>query len=86
VNKIKALLEATVPGGLVRNIHTHACQHCPSIHSPDDPECVQIRDRASLEEKIESLFRCAWRSEKACRGYADFIGVTPNDFSCKEAP
>ena len=83
MSKIKALLEAMVPGRPVRAIHTHACQHCPSIHTPDDPECVQIRDHASREEKIESLFRCAWRSEKACRGYADFIGVTVDDLTRK---
>jgi hypothetical protein len=60
-------------------IHAHACQHCPSVHTPDDPESLQIRDFASKEEKIESVFRCAWRREKACRGYCDFIGVTDED-------
>ena len=65
----------------IRLIHTHACQHCPSIHTLDDPDSLQIRDFATLEEKIESVFRCGWRGEKACRGYADFIGVTAEDLA-----
>lgn len=75
--RLRVLLEATA---------SDACQHCPSIHSPDDPECIQIRACASREEKIESLFRCAWRRDKACRGYADFIGITANDLARKEGP
>ena len=66
------------------SLHKHACRHCPSTYSPDDPECLQIRDFAPREEKIKSLFRCAWRREKACRGYADFIGVTEMDLAPKE--
>lgn len=70
----------TLPmSGRPREIHTHPCALCPSICSTDDPESIDIRDRASHAEKIESVFRCGWRSEKACKGYVDFIGVTAED-------
>jgi hypothetical protein len=75
------LLDTFGDGERIRLIHTHACQHCPSIHTLDDPYSLQIRDFATLEEKIESVFRCGWRGEKACRGYADFIGVTAEDLA-----
>jgi hypothetical protein len=38
------------------------------------------------EEKLDSVFRCAWRREKACRGYADFIGVTEEDLDPDKEP
>ena len=74
-------LEALQAEGSPKDLHAHPCTHCPSIHSPDDPESVEIRDHATHAEKIESVFRCAWRREKACRGYADFIGVTALDLA-----
>lgn len=74
-------LEALQAEGRVREVHTHPCAHCPSVHGPEDPESVDIRDHCSRDEKIESVFRCAWRRDKACRGYADFIGVTAEDLA-----
>jgi hypothetical protein len=66
-------------------IYAYACQNCPSIHTLDDPESLQIRDFAAREEKIESVFRCGWRGNKACRGYADFMGVTEEDLAFMES-
>ena len=74
-------LEALQAEGRARALHAHPCAHCPSVHRPEDPESLDIRDHCSREEKIESVFRCAWRREKACRGYADFIGVTAEDLA-----
>jgi hypothetical protein len=81
---IKALtqrLEALLAEGRPKELHAHPCAHCPSVRSPDDPESIDVRDHCALDEKIESVFRCAWRREKACRGYADFIGVTEKDLA-----
>lgn len=74
-------LEALRAEGRARDVHAHPCAHCPSVRSPQDPESVEVRDHCSRDEKIESSFRCAWRREKACRGYADFIGVTAEDLA-----
>jgi hypothetical protein len=81
LHQLQRQLEALQAEGPPKKLHVHPCVHCPSIHSPDDPESVEIRDYATRAEKIESVFRCAWRREKACRGYADFIGVTENDLA-----
>ena len=81
LHHLQRQLEALQAEGPPNKLHAHPCVHCPSIHSPDDPESVEIRDCATHTEKIESVFRCAWRREKACRGYADFIGVTAEDLT-----
>lgn len=74
-------LEALLAQGAPTTIHAHPCAHCPSILGPEDPESIDIRNCYTHEEKIDTLFRCAWRREKACRGYADFIGVTEKDLA-----
>lgn len=79
--KIKLELEALRAEGRPKSLHAHPCTHCPTIHSPEDPESAGIRDCGTREEKRDSVFRCAWRREKACRGYADFIGVTAEDLA-----
>ena len=81
VAAMMAQIQALQAEGRARTLHAHPCVHCPSVHMPEDPESLDIRDHCSREEKIESVFRCAWRREKACRGYADFIGVTEKDLA-----
>ena len=81
VAAMRLQLEALQAEGRARVLHAHPCAHCPSVHMPNDPESLEIRDHCSREEKIESVFRCAWRRAKACRGYADVIGVTEEDLT-----
>ena len=61
----------------VKTIHVDACEHCPS-RNPPDPECKDIKTWPRAEQ-IETVFRCAWRPSKACKGYCDFLGITERD-------
>lgn len=65
----------------VKEIHRHPCKQCPSILDSleGDFESLYYVKEASREEQIESVFRCAWRQEKACRGWCDRINVTEED-------
>jgi len=61
-------------------VHEHPCAHCPSIATRDetDPELrdyesediLNSTDKAYL---LESKFRCAWRTEKLCKGWSDLV-------------
>lgn len=57
-------------------IHAHACTNCPSVASPDDPEVNDLLSSGTREQQIESVFRCAWRRDKACKGYCDKLGIS----------
>jgi hypothetical protein len=67
----------------VREIHTHACKHCPSAHYPPDEESLDYKG-APRQIQLEAVFRCAWRPDKACKGLCDFLEVSEQDL--KEAP
>ncbi|MGH9903931.1 MAG: hypothetical protein ACRD68_19140 [Pyrinomonadaceae bacterium] len=45
-----------------------------------DPESLDYK-AAPRDVQLDSVFRCAWRPEKLCRGYCDFLGVTEADLS-----
>jgi hypothetical protein len=55
-------------------IHAHPCKHCPSAHHEPDPESLDYL-AAPRAEQIDSVFVCAWRPDKQCKGYCDFLGV-----------
>lgn len=73
-------ITAPIPGlaHRVTKIHTHLCKHCPSSHFPPDPEALDYK-AAPRAEQLESVFRCGWRKQKACKGYCDFLGVSEAD-------
>jgi hypothetical protein len=62
-----------------KQIHTSPCKHCPSAHSEPDPECLDIKESYPREAQRDTLFRCAWRPEKLCKGYCDFLGFMEAD-------
>ncbi len=53
------------------------CPNCPSTKGPD-PESEDIKTW-SKKARIETVFRCALRTEKMCKGYCDEMGVTEED-------
>lgn len=69
-------------------IHETPCEYCPSACNAArgvvDPESADIQ-AGSRAYQIESVFRCAWRPEKNCRGYCDFLGVTERDLEARSA-
>ena len=67
--------------GRPHEIHGNSCAHCPSVAMPDDPETEEILRHATRSEQIDSVFRCAWRRKKACRGYCDRLGITVEDLT-----
>ena len=67
--------------GPPRAIHSNPCAHCPSVAMPDDPETEDIRLNATRQEQIDSVFRCAWRREKACKGYCDRLSIAPSELA-----
>ena len=64
-------------------IHASPCAHCPTVACQRsgvvDPESEEIRDACSRDQQIESAFRCAWRPEKLCKGYCDYLGITEEE-------
>lgn len=58
------------PSSLTRatEIHRHACKLCPSATSEPDPETLDYM-AAPRAEQVASVFKCAWRPTKACKGY-----------------
>lgn len=61
-------------------IHRHPCKHCPSALSPPDDITLDYM-AAPRAEQLDSVFRCAWRRQKACKGYCDLLGVTESDLA-----
>lgn len=55
-----------------REVHDESCEHCPSAHYPPDP-CTLDFMELSKEDRMQSVFACAWRPEKLCRGYYDLM-------------
>lgn len=62
----------------VKELHAEPCEHCPSAHHPPDPESEQFL-RASRTTQLTSVFRCAWRNEKACKGWCDYLGISEEE-------
>lgn len=61
-----------------KEIHDSPCEHCPSAHYPMDEDCKEIyaMDKAT---RIKSIFPCAWRVEKLCKGICDVMEVSQQD-------
>jgi len=64
-------------------IHRHCCKHCPSApHREHDPESLAYA-AADYETRVDAVFRCAWRPEKACKGNADLLRITEQDLRAR---
>lgn len=60
-----------------REIHAHPCAHCPSKHPPDEMTLDILT--WPRQAQLETVFRCAWRGDKACKGYCDVLNVTETE-------
>lgn len=60
-------------------IHRHPCKHCPSAHHPASEEMEDILAWDSRPHQLDTVFRCAWRTTKACRGYCDALDVSEEE-------
>lgn len=61
-------------------IHKNACKYCPSTKDIQDPEMLDIKATMTKEQVIkDTLFVCAWRTDKLCKGYCDYFGITEKD-------
>ncbi len=65
-------------------IHDAPCERCPSAMNAreglKDEESEDYK-AAPREIQIESCFPCAWRPEKLCKEYCDFLSVTREDLA-----
>lgn len=52
-------------------VHDFPCDNCPSMFELD-PGVLDIL-RSPEKERLESVFACAWRPEKLCKGYWDLM-------------
>lgn len=59
--------------------HDKPCQKCPSAHHLPDPEAQDILAAWPRKEQIAHAFPCAWRPTGLCRGWVDFLGLTPRE-------
>lgn len=64
-------------------IYKTVCTQCPSAYYPADPECEQIM-KYPKEEQLKTVFNCAWRQNKLCKGYCDLMGISEADFNGDE--
>ncbi len=66
-----------------REIHASPCAYCPTVQCQRsgivDLESEEIRDTGSRDDQVASAFRCAWRPEKLCKGYCDYLGITEEE-------
>jgi hypothetical protein len=69
-----------LPGPRPTLVHDKPCGPCPSTREPDE-EAEDIRSfvRRGLMPADQTAFACAWRPEKLCRGWCDFVGMTKPD-------
>lgn len=83
---LKSPIAKEVPLPRTNEIHESPCEHCPSARNAargiEDPESADIK-AGSRAYQIESVFRCAWRPEKNCKGYCDFLNVTEADLATR---
>ena len=56
-------------------IHKNCCKYCPSKNGATDPECEDMKELPKELIAKEYLFVCAWRNSKACKGFADNMGI-----------
>jgi hypothetical protein len=60
-------------------IHKNPCKNCPATKETD-PECEDIKNWPK-KDRIETVFPCAWRSNKICKGYCDVMGIKQTDLN-----
>jgi len=54
-------------------IHIKCCKKCPSaLGKTHDPEVRNIL-KWPKKERLKTVFTCAWRQNKLCRGYYDLM-------------
>jgi hypothetical protein len=53
-------------------VHKDCCKRCPSNTTNPDPE---VRDYMAMPKDLRmmTVFPCAWRKEKLCKGYYDLM-------------
>lgn len=56
-----------------KGIHKSPCENCPSMQRPLDPEATDILNSKDKHTLGHSLFSCAWRSDKLCKGNYDLV-------------
>ena len=63
-------------------IHANPCAQCPSVayvrDKFEDPIMEEALDWPRAEQ-VDSAFPCAWRTQKLCKGYCDYLSVTEAD-------
>ena len=69
------------PNKYPTEIHKGCCKNCPANHFNKngivDFEAEDIRKDYTKEEiEKDFLFKCAWRTDKLCKGNADYYGIT----------
>lgn len=67
------------PKKLSNLIHKNACKNCPS-KSGHDPETEDI-SKWDRSEQLKTVFNCAWRLEKLCKGYCDLMKISQEDIN-----
>lgn len=57
---------------ICKGVHKLPCKNCPSKHGATD---LEVKDILKLpkEKQWETVFPCAWRPNKLCRGYCDTV-------------
>lgn len=64
---------------LVTEVHANPCAYCPTKMDGDrDPELLAMKE-ASREYQAQHVFICGWRTNKLCRGYVDYYGLTDEE-------
>lgn len=62
------------PDVLPAYVHRTPCEHCPSANAIDhDPEVKDILTMP-YKDRAMTVFACAWRPNKLCKGYCETIG------------
>lgn len=74
---MKPVLGVVLPPERPQEIHQHACANCPSKDEPDP--AVEEFMAAPRDIQLESVFVCAWRPGKLCKGYCDRLDITDID-------
>lgn len=64
--------------------HKRPCKHCPSAHSPPDPEAADILAQPHAV-RVDHAFICAWGNSRFCKGYRDAAGISDADLAANAA-
>lgn len=75
---LRIIIKPTALPSIEPRMHEHPCAKCPSAHWGPDPEAEEIKTYPH-EERVMSVFRCAWRPTLYCKGVCDEMGVTNAD-------